>query len=161
MGITTPGRTRPTTRRRRVRRASLLALSAVFVLTGWSCTLKQDQQYRVTGGTKLYATIFSNPSWMIAGVAYRDVCHWNIVCAADLVHERARFDGWGAAEFNDGIRDYADFWPAVDYVARRGYDSFLEQGNACLVLTKSLSGNLDWETRLLSHVDCRPGTLGL
>jgi hypothetical protein len=147
----------PATAHLRLRRHALLAVLGLLLA---SCTLYAQQHFRVTTGTKLYAHIFARPSWNISGHLYRDVCGQNIVCTADFLDEHFRFSGWGAAEFYDGIRDYADFWPAVDAVSRMGYQSLNDTGNGCLVLTKSLTMNLDWETRRWDwgRGDCATGS---
>lgn len=115
--------------------------------------------FEVQTGTKLYAYFYARPSWTIAGGLYQGVCKSNIVCTANWLEDNYEFEGWGAAEFWDGIRDYADFWPAVQYVADKGYQELNETGNACLVLTKSLTMNLDWETRDWDrgYAPCRTG----
>ena len=136
----------------------LLAICSCLVFMASSCTLRENTHYKVTTGTKLYAWFFARPSWQISGLIYKEGCNRNIACTSDLLAAHTHISGWGAAEFYDGIRDYADFWPAVNTVYGWGFDKPRDAGRGCLVLTKSLSGNLDWLAETTGRSDCKIGT---
>lgn len=136
----------------------LLSICVLLPILVGSCTLREDTHYKVTTGTKLYAWFFARPSWQISGLIYKEACNRNIACTSDLLAEHTNLQGWGAAEFYDGIRDYTDFWPAVDQVYGWGFDAARNAGRGCLVLTKSLSGNLDWLAETTGRDDCKIGT---
>jgi hypothetical protein len=66
-------------------------------------------------------------------------------------------EGWGAAEFYGGIREYGTFWPAVHTVYASGVDNDTGGAHHCLKLTKSVTLSLSWSTVTRYDAKCKVG----
>jgi len=134
-------------------RAGAVALLTALGLTATSCTLREDQHYKVTTGWGIYAHIYGNPSWQLATTLYHDLCHQSITCTSMVLNDRVRVSGWGAAEFHHGIRRWEQFRAGIIEVRQGGWSSGWDSGAKCLVLHKSPSGNLTWSTEWIEPID--------
>lgn len=130
------------------RRASssrpLVAILLVLALGlfGTSCTLSENDQYRVTTGTSLYVTIKGRYSAALSLIGV--VCNYDAGCVKQKVHDSVTIEGTGAAQF----------WEAVDYhsdeLAARMHDivdngGSVNTGGPCIQMWHAfLGGNAGW-----------------
>ena len=152
---------------KRALKLAVMMLTAAVTVTG--CTLRENRHYRVTsGGNGIYATIFEKPTNQIIQLrrlcalkhgepATRDIPTW---CVADVLWSTTRFDGWGAAEWNDGlswhvIPDMRDNLNNIEPTVGDLNDT----DNRCLGLHKGWNGDLNWFDRAPNDSNCLEGAV--